>query len=163
MRNFICFVIFLVLLSCNNDSQQKEPFKSLLKKCDEVKFNFYNGGDTLHFQTKDSLGIKYLVENIKGSTETINDTCKPAGDIYYTAGNDTLLRAQFAIMPAGNRKDCAYISYNYQNNSYKNRISEKIYQLLTQMYPKPSADTIQRIDSTQLKDSFSQTPDSTRK
>ena len=133
MKLFFCFALATLLLSCNEGQEQKEPFKSLLKTCDEVKINFYNGGDTIHFETKDSLGIKYLTQNINGTAETIADTCKPVGDLYYRAKGDTLLRAEFAVMPATKRDQCAYISYSYQNQSYKNKISEKIYQLLTQM------------------------------
>ena len=130
MKLFFCFALATLLLSCNEGQEQKEPFKSLLKTCDEVKINFYNGGDTIHFETKDSLGIKYLTQNISGTAETIADTCKPVGDLYYRAKGDTLLRAEFAVMPATKRDQCAYISYSYQNQSYKNKISEKIYQLL---------------------------------
>jgi hypothetical protein len=134
MKLFFCFVAAMLLVSCNNNSsEQKEPFKSLLKNCDEVKINFYNGGDTVHFETKDSLGIRYLTQNVSGNTETVNDTCKTVGDLYYRAKGDTLLRAEFAVMPATKRDQCAYISYSYQNQSYKNKLSEKIYQLFTQM------------------------------
>ena len=148
------------MLSCNEGQEQKEPFKSLLKTCDEVKINFYNGGDTIHFETKDSLGIKYLTQNISGTAETIADTCKPVGDLYYRAKGDTLLRAEFAVMPATKRDQCAYISYSYQNQSYKNKISEKIYQLLTQM--NVSVDSTRRLrDSLQaIQDSMDMALDS---
>ena len=148
------------MLSCNEGQEQKEPFKSLLKTCDEVKINFYNGGDTIHFETKDSLGIKYLTQNISGNAETIADTCRPVGDLYYRAKGDTLLRAEFAVMPATKRDQCAYISYNYQNQSYKNKISEKIYQLLTQM--NVSVDSTRRLrDSLQaIQDSMDMALDS---
>jgi hypothetical protein len=136
--------------SCNTAPEQKEPFKSLLKNCDELNINFYNGGDTIHFQTKDSLGLKYLSQNIMGSTEAINDTCKPVGSLFYRSHGDTLLKAEFALLPTGNKNDCNYISYSYQNGSYKNRVSDKIYQLLTQMYPRPSPhSTMQASDSIQ--------------
>ena len=128
MKLFFCFAFTALFFSCTNTVEQKEPFKSLLKTCDEVKINFYNSGDTIHFETKDSLGIKYLSQNISGNTETVNDTCKTVGDLYYRAKGDTLLRAEFAVMPATKREQCAYISYTYQNQSYKNKISEKIYQ-----------------------------------
>ena len=160
MKLFFCFALATLLLSCNEGQEQKEPFKSLLKTCDEVKINFYNGGDTIHFETKDSLGIKYLTKNIRGTAETIADTCKPVGDLYYRAKGDTLLRAEFAVMPATKRDQCAYISYSYQNQSYKNKISEKIYQLLTQM--NVSVDSTRRLrDSLQtIQDSMDMPLDS---
>jgi hypothetical protein len=143
MKLFFCFALAALLFSCNEGQEQKEPFKSLLKTCDEVKINFYNGGDTVHFETKDSLGIKYLTQNVSGNTEPINDACKTVGDLYYRGKGDTLLRAEFAVMPATKREQCAYISYSYQNQSYKNKISEKIYQLLTQM--NVSVDSTRRV------------------
>ena len=125
----------------------------MLKNCDEVKINFYNGGDTIHFETKDSLGIKYLVQNVSGNVETITDACKPVGDLYYRAKGDTLLRAEFAVMPKTKREQCAYISYSYQNQSYKNKLSDKIYQLLSQMNravdsTKRVNDSLQKIQDT---------------
>ena len=148
MKFFSLFILFAVMQSCSNNNRQKEPFKSLLKNCDEVKINFYNGGDTLHFETKDSLGIKYLTENISGNNETISDACKPVGNLFYRAKGDTLLRGEFAVLPTATKKDCGYISYNHQNTSYKNKLSEKIFQFLIQMYPKPSTDTTtQAIDT----------------
>lgn len=153
MKLFLFFVFILLLLACNNKSEQKEPFKSLLKPCDEIKINFYNGGDTVHFETKDSLGLKYLTQNVSGSTETVGDACKPVGDLYYRAKGDTLLRAEFAVLPATKREQCAYISYSYHNQSYKNKLSEKIYQLLSQMNiavdsTKRVRDSLQKIQDT---------------
>jgi hypothetical protein len=153
MKLFLRFVSMLLLLACNNSTEQKEPFKSLLKTCDEIKINFYNGDDTIHFETKDSLGIKYLTQNISGTAETIADTCRPVGDLYYRSKGDTLLRAEFAVLPATKREQCAYISYSYQNQSYKNKLSEKIYQLLSQMNiavdsTKRVHDSLQKIEDT---------------
>jgi hypothetical protein len=153
MKLFFCFVAAMLLFSCNSNSEQKEPFKSLLQTCDEVKINFYNGNDTIHFETKDSLGIKYLTQNISGNTEIVNDGCKPAGDLYYRAKGDTLLRAEFAVMQATKRDQCAYVSYTYQNQSYKNKLSEKIYQLFSQMNmavdsTKRLRDSLQKIQDT---------------
>ena len=165
MKLFSLFMLFAILQSCSNNPDQKEPFKSLLQNCDEVNINFYNGGDTIHFQTKDSLGIKYLSQNITGINETLGDTCKPVGNLFYRSKGDTLFRAEFAVLPSASKNDCGYISYNYQNSPYKNKLSEKIYQLLSQMYPKPSTDTItQAIDTIQtFKDSLNQPGDSTKK
>ena len=153
MKLFFCFTATVLLLSCTNSNEQKEPFKSLLKNCDEVKINFYNGGDTIHFETKDSLGIKYLGQNVSGNAETITDACKPAGDLYYRAKGDTLLRAEFAVMPKTKREQCAYISYTYKNQSYKNKLSYRIYQLLSQMNiavdsTKRVNDSLQKIQDT---------------
>lgn len=133
MKLLICFLLTSLLFSCTSTNEQKEPFKSLLKNCDEVKFTFYNGGDTVHYETKDSLGIKYLTQNISGNTETVNDTCKPVGDLFYRSKGDTLLRAEFAVTSSGKREQCGYISYSYQNTSYKNKLSDRIFQLLSQM------------------------------
>jgi hypothetical protein len=160
MKLFFCFASATLLLSCNEGQEQKEPFKSLLKTCDEVKINFYNGGDTIHFETKDSLGIKYLTQNISGIADTIADTCRSVGDLYYRAKGDTLLRAEFAVMPGTKREQCAYISYSYQNQSYKNKLSEKIHQLFTQM--NVSVDSTKRLrDSLQkIQDTMDMEPDS---
>jgi hypothetical protein len=141
MRLLICFLLVLLMQSCTDNSGQKEPFKSLLIKCTEVNFNFYNGGDTVHFNTEDSLGIKYLTQAVTGNSETISDTCKTAGELYYRAKGDTLLRTEFAVLPGADRKTCAYMIYNYQGKTYKHRLTEKVHQLLVQMYPKPSVDT----------------------
>src|SRR4051812_24380078 len=93
-RSIMSPVIFLFIVmiaqSCSNGSQQQEPFKSMLANCDDVNINFYNGGDSVKFDTQDSLGIKVLTQSIKGSMETINDGCKPTGTVYYRAKGDTL-------------------------------------------------------------------------
>ena len=65
---------------------------------------------------------------------------------------DTLFKAEFAVMPNDSKKECDYIVYNYQGKSYKNKLQDKAYQLLTQIYPKPSVDSVTTApgDSTQL-------------
>src|SRR5215218_5929027 len=85
MRLVIFLFIVMIVQSCSNGSQQKEPFKSMLAACDDVNINFYNGGDSVKFDTQDSLGIKVLTQSINGSTEPINDGCKPSGAVYYRA------------------------------------------------------------------------------
>ena len=147
MRLLLLFIPAILIYSCNNANEQKEPFKSLLKNCNEVNINFYNGGDSIHFQTEDSLGIRVLTQSVSGNAETINDTCRTAGEVIYRANNDTLFRAEFAVLPASDKKTCDYITYNYQGKSYKNRLNDKAYQLLTQMYPKPTADTVSSPDT----------------
>jgi len=151
----VSFIILLaVMQSCNNDSQQKEPFASLLKNCDQVNIKFYNRGDSISFDTEDSLGIKVLSQSVSGNEQTINDTCKPAGQIFYRAKGDTIFRAEFAVPPNTDNKNCDYITYNFQGKSYKNRLHDNAYQLLTQIYPKPpSVDTIPPVDSVPLPDS----------
>jgi hypothetical protein len=153
MRLIFCFIIITMACSCNSGTEQQEPFKSLLKNCDEVNINFYNGGDSVHFQTEDSLGIRVLTQSVTGNTETINDTCKTAGEVIYRAKKDTLFKAEFAVLPAADKKSCDYITYNYQGKSYKNRLNDKAYQLLSQMYPKPVADTMVSTDSISNPDS----------
>ena len=152
MRLIIFLFIVMIVQSCSNGSQQKEPFKSLLAACDDVNINFYNGGDSVKFDTQDSLGIKVLTQSINGSTEPINDGCKPSGAVYYRAKGDTLFKAEFAVMPNDSKKECDYIVYSYQGKAYKNKLHDKAYQLLTQIYPKPSADTAMAtpVDSTKL-------------
>jgi hypothetical protein len=118
-----------------------------------VNINFYNGGDSIHFQTEDSLGIRVLTQSVSGNTEPTNDTCKTAGEVFYRANGDTLFRAEFAVLPASDKKVCDYIIYNYQGKSYKNKLNDKAYQLLTQMYPKPSADTVSSQDTILPRDS----------
>ena len=153
MRLLIFFSLIAVIQSCKNDSQQKEPFASLLKNCDEVNIKFYNGGDSINFDTQDSLGIKVLSESVSGNETTISDSCQPAGEVFYRANGDTLFRAEFAVLPESNNKNCDYITYSYQGKSYKNRLHDKAYQLLTQIYPKPSLDTIPPVDSLRSADS----------
>lgn len=163
MRLLLYLIITFLVLACNNKTEQQEPFKSLLQKCDTVNFKFYNDGDTLYFNTGDSLGIKYLTQAVMGNSETINDTCKPSGELYYRAKNDTLLRTEFAVLPSLERKDCAYMSYTYEGKSYKNRLPEKVHQLLVQMYPKPPVDSVdQKLDST-IMDSAKKPLDSAKK
>ncbi len=150
---FLKFIILVAFIqACKTDSKQQEPFVSLLKNCDEVNIKFYNGGDSVNFDTQDSLGIMVLSQSISGSSATINDTCKPVGEVFYRANGDTLFRAEFAVVP-DNTKNCDYITYNYQGKSYKNRLHDKALQLLTQIYPKAITDTIPPLDSVPLPDS----------
>ena len=152
---FLMFITLLVFIqSCNNDNQQKEPFASLLKNCDEVNINFYNGGDSVKFDTEDSLGIRVLSQSVSGNIETVNDTCKPVGQVFYRAKGDTLFRAEFAVVPNSDNKNCDYITYNYQGKSYKNRLHDKAYQLLTQIHPRPLSDSISQSDTLQSPDTM---------
>ena len=73
--------------------------------------------------------------------------------VFICAKGDTLFRAEFAVLPNNNNKNCDYITYSYQGKSYKNRLHDKAYQLLTQIYSKPSTDTIPPLDSVPLPDS----------
>jgi hypothetical protein len=142
MRLLIWLIVFVVCFqSCNNTPEQKEPFKTMLADCDEVNINFYNGGDTIKFDTKDSLGVKVLGESVSGNTETIKDACQPAGQLFYRAKGDTLFRAEFAISNVA-ADQCNYITYTHQGKAYKNKLHDKAHQLLTQIYPKPTADSI---------------------
>ncbi len=154
MRLLIFITVILIIQACNNESRQNEPFISLLKNCDEVNIKFYNGGDSVKFDTQDSLGIEVLSESVSGNTETINDSCKPAGEVFYRANGDTLFRAEFAVLPNTDKKNCDYIAYTYQGKTYKNRLHDKAYQLLTQIYPKPFLDSLQPSDSIPLSDSI---------
>ena len=154
MRLLIFISLVVVIQSCKNDSQQKEPFASLLKNCDEVNIKFYNGGDSIIFDTQDSLGIKVLSESVSGNEASIKDSCQPAGEVFYRAKGDTLFRAEFAVLPNTNDKNCDYITYSYQGKSYKNRLHDKAYQLLTQIYPKPGSDTIPPLDCVPIPDSL---------
>ena len=117
----------------------------------------------MHFNTEDSLGIKYLTQAVTGNTETINDTCKTVGELYYRAKGVTLLRTEFAVLPSLDRKACAYMLYTYQGKTYKHRLTEKVHQLLTQMYPKPSVDTTNQIMDSIIIDSPNQRQDSVKK
>jgi hypothetical protein len=140
MRLIIFLAIILMIQSCTNGTQQSEPFKTMLANCDEVNINFYNGGDTIKFDTKDSLGVKVLSESVSGNTETINDACPPAGQLFYRAKGDTIFRAEFAVSNAADQ--CDYITYTHQGKAYKNKLHDKAHQLLTQIYPKPTVDSI---------------------
>lgn len=137
----LSIVIVLFLQSCDNTPQQNEPFKTMLANCDEVNINFYNGGDTIKFDTKDSLGLKVLRESVSGNTETVKDACQPAGQLFYRAKGDTLFRAEFAVSNVASDQ-CDYITYTHQGKAYKNKLHDKAHQLLTQIYPKPTADSI---------------------
>lgn len=152
MRLLIFIALILMIQSCNNKNEQKEPFASLLKNCDAVNINFYNAGDSVKFDTEDSLGIKVLSQSVSGDEQTINDTCKPAGQIFYRAKGDTIFRAEFAVASNTDNKNCDYITYSYQGKSYKNRLHDKAYQLLTQIHPKLSADTSSQSDTMQSPD-----------
>ena len=96
MRLIIFLAIIWTIQSCTDGTQQSEPFKTMLANSDEVNINFYNGGDTIKFDTNDSLGVKVLSESVSGNAETIKDTCQPAGQLFYRAKGDTLFRAEFA-------------------------------------------------------------------
>lgn len=152
-RRLLIFIGLTAVIPSCDDRQQKEPFASLLKNCDEVNIKFYNGGDSVNFDTQDSLGIKVLSESVTGNETTINDSCQPAGEVFYRANGDTLFRAEFAVLPDSNENTCDYISYSYQGKSYKNRLHSKAYQLLTQIYPKPPTDTMPPVDSLPSADS----------
>ena len=141
MRLLFLLAILSVIQSCSNGTQQSEPFKTMLANCDEVNIIFYNDGDTIKFDTNDSLGVKVLSESVSGNTETIKDACPPAGQLFYRANGDTLFRAEFAVSNVSTDQ-CDYISYTHQGKIYKNKLHHKAHQLLTQIYPKPTADSI---------------------
>ena len=141
MRIIIFLAIICTIQSCTNGTQQSEPFKTMLANCDEVNINFYNGGDTIKFDTNDSLGVKVLSESVSGNAETIKDACQPAGQLFYRAKGDTIFRAEFAVSNVATDQ-CDYITYTHQGKAYKNKLHDKAYQLLTQIYPKPTADSI---------------------
>src|SRR5687768_11978972 len=150
MRLISFLAIIWTIQSCNNGTQQSEPFKTMLANCDEVNINFYNGGDTIKFDTNDSLGVKVLGESVSGNTQTIKDACQPAGQLFYRANGDTLFRAEFAVSNVATDQ-CDYITYTHQGKTYKNKLHDKAHQLLTQIYPKPTADSITTVpvDTTQ--------------
>jgi len=150
MRLIIFLAIIWMIQSCNNGTQQSEPFKTMLANSDEVNINFYNGGDTIKFDTNDSLGVKVLSESVSGNAETIKDACQPAGQLFYRANGDTLFRAEFAVSNVATDQ-CDYITYTHQGKTYKNKLHDKAHQLLTQIYPKPTTDSITTtpVDTTQ--------------
>jgi hypothetical protein len=141
MRLIIFLAIIWTIQSCTNGAEQSEPFKTMLANCDAVNINFYNEGDTIKFDTNDSLGVKVLSESISGNAETINDTCHPAGQLFYRGKGDTLFRAEFAVSNVATDQ-CDYITYTHQGKTYKNKLHHKAHQLLAQINPKPTADSI---------------------
>lgn len=154
MRLLILSIFFAFLQSCTPGTHQEESFSTLLNDCSEVNINFYNGGDTVHFQTTDSLGIKRLSETVLGRIESVSDSCSIVGELYFRKQTDTLLKSEFAVFPASNTTPCNYLMYNYQGKAYKHRLTEKAYKLLVQMYPKPMQDSLnQSIDTTTSMDS----------
>lgn len=140
MRLIIFLAVIWMIQSCTNGTQQSEPFKTILATCDAVNINFYNGGDTIKFDTNDSLGVKVLSESVSGNTGTVEDTCQPAGQLFYRGKGDTLFIAEFAVSNVATDK-CDYITYTHQGKTYKNKLHHKAHQLLAQIYPKPTTDS----------------------
>jgi hypothetical protein len=124
------------MLSCNTNPQQKEPFRSMLLGCTEVDMAFYNNGDTLHFKTTDSSGIKLLREMITGDNEVLPDTCAPVGVLNFNNQSQSLLPVQFAIKKIADKIGCNYITYTYSGVNYKHKLSEKGKDLLLQLEPR---------------------------
>ena len=142
MRFYISLLFLFIIFQACNSNQQKEPFASLFKNCDQVNIIFYNNGDSLHFETKDVNGIKILTQLISGKKETIGDTCSAKGDLVYLSKGQPFYTAQFALNTASNAVGCNYASYNYQNTAYKHRLTERAENILKQAYS--AADTTKK-------------------
>lgn len=134
MRCFLRLLILsLFLVSCSGD-QQKEPFATLFKNCDQVNIVFYNHGDSLHFETKDANGIKIFSQLISGDKSTVKDTCAAVGDLVYLFKGQTFYTAHFALDSTKTSAKCNYVTYNYQNVAYKHRLTDRAENLLRQVY-----------------------------
>lgn len=134
MRSYISLLCLFVILQSCSSSQQKEPFASLFKPCDQVNIVFYNNGDSLRFETKDVNGIKILTQLISGNKETLADTCGAKGDLIYLSKGQSFYTTQFAFYTTKGKTSCNYVMYNYQNTSYKHRLTERAENLLRQAY-----------------------------
>ncbi len=133
---YMAFTLVLFMQSCNSSNHQKEPFKSLLNACTKVDIVFYNKGDTLHFKTTDSSGVKLLQQMVTGYNESLVDTCAAIGSLNYFNQSGPTLMVQFAVKKMANKITCNYITYTYNGNAYKHKLSEKGRDLLLQLGPK---------------------------
>jgi hypothetical protein len=132
LRIFILLpVLMLLLQSCQSDTQ-KEPFKTLLKDCDQVDIVYYNGGDSLFFNTRDSAGVKILTHSISG--DKITQACPPTGELRYKVKDQTVLTAQFSTTKSSNKEKCDVVSYQLNAVPYTDPLPEKAVILLNEVY-----------------------------
>lgn len=131
MRVLPFFIACLIFLSCNESkTTQKEPFKSLLQNTNEVGIVFYNGGDTLNFQTTDSAGVRLLVESVTGNSEQVPQNCVPLGELRYKRSQQVLLTAPFSVSDSAAAQPCNYLTYRYEGENYGHRLTSKAVNVL---------------------------------
>jgi hypothetical protein len=142
MRPLILPALLLLLQACTNTNQQKEPFKSLLAGCDSIDIVFYDGGDSMHYNTKDSLGLVRLSETITGKSEMVSDTCRLNGELRYFKQAQLVFTSQFA--EDSSIKNCNYVTYRYNGAVYKHRPTERVKKLLSGMVAMNLQDVMKR-------------------
>lgn len=133
MRTCLFFLTVLFFCRCNSNNPQEEPFASMLKNCDQVNIVFYNSADSLNYHTTDSTGIKILARMVSGKKETVSDTCRPVGKLTYLAKGQPLYEAQFALSSTKGALSCNYITYVFNQQTYKHRLTERAENILRQV------------------------------
>ena len=130
---YLCLISFMwfIFSSCQTADVQKEPFNSLLKNCNAVNVVLYNNGDTVDYETKDTAGIRILVQSVTGANEEIPAVCQPLGEIRYKSNDSTIFNARFSTIDSSKNDNCDFITYDYQSASYKHKLSRKAVMLLS--------------------------------
>lgn len=119
------FLLFF-LFSCS----RQNTYNRFLSACNRVDIVVYNGGDTLHFDTQDSTGIRILADQVTGNNNNIKDTCAAQGRLRFRQDSTVLLEAPFAVTAGNNNQSCNYIAYDYNDASYVQGLSERAKKLL---------------------------------
>lgn len=134
MRSLYLILAVSLLYSCDLGNTPKEPFQSLLANCNQVKIIFFNKGDTLHFETKDSTGIHILTHLSEEHTKEATSDCPVTGELRYFNENDTLLTAQFSTEASGSRQDCNHVTYYLSPEYYTHQMNDRAIKLLNEIF-----------------------------
>lgn len=107
------------LLLLAGSCKKGDGYNKFLETCNIVQIVVYNGGDSLHFDTKDTTGVKLLANQVSGNTNTLKDTCAAEGVMRYLKDSTLLLEARFAAA------DCQYLTYTHGGYTYVHRLTER--------------------------------------
>lgn len=98
-------------------------FKTKLQDCDLVDLIFYNNADTLIYHASDASEIEVLTKLISGANETVDDSCRPSGQLEYKKGGQTIFMAEFSTINSNDIVSCDYISYFLKPDNFKHRLT----------------------------------------
>ncbi len=150
LRLSILLLTLAAAVSCNTTATQKEPFKTMLKGCNQVDIVFYNKGDTINYQTKDSAGIAILANSVLGINESVTNMCAPVGELRFKVHGQDTLTAQFATSHTKEKNKCSYITYALNGNKYLQKLTERADRVLNEidtLHTKPSQPLLLKKDS----------------
>lgn len=106
----------------------------MLEQCNEVNISFYNGGDTLHFHTKDPAGVAILKNLIEENNQSIKNPCPAMGMLTYSANGQPVYTAEFAVSENNKEARCNYVRYLQQPVVYTHQLSDRAHNLLQEIH-----------------------------